>query len=439
MLNMNIHQVVYIFRYNSPTMLTRSLSKLKLCSPNTTRYWTKKTSEDQRSPFIVNYLVLIPEEILFTIFSYLPLADIGQLCLTGSSLLNTRVLTWINSTLCVKKVSMLLPLDMTSQHFYEVWVKKCKGFGVLCKRASMLSSTTNRLRLLASAYTNVERVILAREVQNKWTKLLGIVGLAAATSTFILGWDEPEYHRVLAWVRSRKEGSVFVQGFRIFFWEFIDHEDTKASLLSYIINTLGETLKLPSTLVESRVAVGLYLLLGPAPASPDPTLTIFQQNIVNRLEGNHNMFMMQEHVPTNYEEAKRMFSVLGKGLRLLLRSSSISNNTVVSSMMTMFDDYYWDIDNQAACLLFSCETVVKLFLSDLHRSKDGVKKMSNLLAAMVIVCGRLRNDLKGGLFNIIEWCFTYLEKSKREKFIAKLWKEMAIISMCIEEGDQYAS
>ena len=169
-----------------------------------------------------------------------------------------------------------MPLDITSQHFYEVWVKKCKGFGVLCKRASMLSSTTNRLRLLASAYTNVERVILAREVQNKWTNTLGKVGLAAATSTFILGWDEPEYHRVLAWVRSRKEGSVFVQGFRIFFWEFIDHEDTKASLLSYIINTLGETLKLPSTLVESRVAVGLYLLLGPAPASHDQTLTIFQ-------------------------------------------------------------------------------------------------------------------------------------------------------------------
>ena len=167
-------------------MLTRSLSKLILCSLNTTNSWTKETSEEQRSPFIVNYLALIPEEILYTIFSYLPLADIGQLCLTGSSLLNTRVLTWINSTLCVKKVSMLLPLDMTSQHFYEVWVKKCKGFGVLCKRASMLSSTTNRLRLLASAYTNVERVIFAREVQNKWTKLLGRVGLAAATSTFIL-------------------------------------------------------------------------------------------------------------------------------------------------------------------------------------------------------------------------------------------------------------
>ena len=163
---------------------------------------------------------------------------------------------------------------------------------------------------------------------------------------------------------------MFVQGFRIFFWEFIDHEDTKASLLSYIINTLGETLKLPSTLVESRVAVGLYLLLGPAPASHDLTLTIFQQNIINRLEGNHNMFMMQEHVPTNYEEAKRMFSDLGKGLRLLLRGSSISSNTVVSSMLTMFEDYYWDIDNQAACLLFSCETVVKLFLSDLPRRRD---------------------------------------------------------------------
>ena len=98
----------------------------------------------------------------------------------------------------------------------------------------------------------------------------------------------------------------------------------------------------------------------------------------------------------------------------------------------MFEDLNWDIDNQAACLLFSCETVVKLFLSDLPRSKDGIKKMSHLLAAMVIVCGRFKNELKGGLFNIIEWCFTYLEKSKREKFIAEFWKE---IGERLEEGD----
>ena len=413
-------------------MLTRSLSKLMLCSPTTTKSWMKKSSEEERPLVIGNYLVLIPEEILFTIFSYLPLTDIGQLCLTGSSLLINRVVTWLNSSLCAKKVSMFLPRYMTGHQFYEVWVKKCQHFGVLCKRASMVCSTSNRLKLLASAYNKVERIVTSKEVQDDWNKLLGVVGLAAATSTFILGWDESEYNRVLGWVRGRKEVTDVVQGLRIFLWEFIDHDDTKASWLAFISNTLGGLLKQPSTQVESQVAEVLYLLLGPAPDINDPTLTIFQQNTINRLEGEPSIFMMQEHVPINYEEAKKMFSDLGKGLRLLMRSPSISNMSVVSSLMAMFEDFHWETDNQAACLLFSCETVVKMYLSHLPRRKGGVIKMSNMLAAMVTVCGRLKNDLQGGLWNIIEWCFTILEGNKRKKVIAEFWKE---IGERLEEGD----
>lgn len=413
-------------------MLTRSLSKLRLGSPTTTKSWMKESIEEERPSVIGNYLLLIPEEILFTIFSYLPLADIGQLCLTGSSLLTTRVVTWLNCNLCAKKVSMFLPRDLTGHEFYEVWVKKCKHFGVLCKRATMLCSTSNRLKLLASVYINVESVVTAKEEQNDWNKLLGMVGLAAATSTFILGWDESEYNRVLCWVRERKEVTEVIQGFRIFLWEFIDHEDTKASWLSFTINTLGGLLKQPSTQAESQVAEMLYLLLGPTPDINDPTLSFFQQNTVNRLKGETSVFMMHEHVPTSYEEAKRMFSELGKGLRLLVKSSTICNMSVVSSLMALFEGIHWATDNQAACLLFSCETVVKMFLSDLLRRKGGVIKMSNLLAAMVTVCGRLQNDLKGGLCHIIEWCFTFLERSERERLIAEFWKE---IGERLEEGD----
>ena len=174
-------------------MLTRSLSKLMLCSPTTTKSLARDASEEPCSSVLCNYLVLIPEEILSTIFSYLPLADIGQLCLTGSSLLTTRVVTWLTSSLCAKKVSMMLPRDMTGHQFYEVWVKECKQLGVLCKRASMLWSTSNRLELLARASIKMEEVVRVKKVDNDWTKMLGKVGLAASSSTFILGWDEPEY------------------------------------------------------------------------------------------------------------------------------------------------------------------------------------------------------------------------------------------------------
>ena len=55
---------------------------------------------------------------------------------------------------------------------------------------------------------------------------------------------------------------------------------------------------------------------------------------------------MQEQVPTSYSEAKEMFSDLGQGLRLLLKSSSISNNFLSSIMSAMFDDMNWVVDNR---------------------------------------------------------------------------------------------
>ena len=80
-----------------------------------------------------------------------------------------------------------------------------------------------------------------------------------------------------------------------------------------------------------------------------------------------------------------MFSDIGQGLRLLLKSSSISKNFLSSIMSSMFDDMSWVVDNQAACLLFSCEGVVKLFLADLTRKEDGILKLSQMLVAMLAV------------------------------------------------------
>ena len=57
------------------------------------------------------------------------------------------------------------------------------------------------------------------------------------------------------------------------------------------------------------------------------------------------MSIMQEQVPTSYSEAKEMFCDLGQGLRLLLKSSSFSNNLLSSIMSTMFDDMNWVVDN----------------------------------------------------------------------------------------------
>ena len=70
-------------------MVTRSISKLMLSCPKTTKSVTKGTI------LVHNPLDLLPDELLTHIISFLSLSDIGMLCLTGSSLLRERAMSWI--------------------------------------------------------------------------------------------------------------------------------------------------------------------------------------------------------------------------------------------------------------------------------------------------------------------------------------------------------
>ena len=60
------------------------------------------------------------------------------------------------------------------------------------KRASMLSSSSKRLRMLSSWFFKLE-CLVCRQMNKYWASLMGRVGLAAASSTFTLGWDETEF------------------------------------------------------------------------------------------------------------------------------------------------------------------------------------------------------------------------------------------------------
>ena len=210
---------------------------------------------------------------------------------------------------------------------------------------------------------------------------------------------------------------------RKFFWEFTDNDDIKTSWLTFIVNSNS----------ESEAANTLFQLLGPSDAELPPHLqhyNSFQQNLHKKLLGRHNMFPMQEEVPDTLYKARDMFGDLGKGLRLLLRSPSISSKHLSSLITALFAGM--NLDNQAACLLFSCEAVVKLFLTNLVRCAGGFFVLSQMLVAMIAVCGRLGNQLSQGLSKIVEWSFTLLEGLERKKMISEFWKE---VGERLEEGD----
>ena len=96
-------------------------------------------------------------------------------------------------------------------------------------------------------------------------RLMGRVGLAAASFTFTLGWDETEFGRVVWWVGEMEGGMKGDRRrlLRIFFWEYLDHEDTNVSWLSFILQTFTNNVTTVPSLGQQAAHL-LFLLLGPA-------------------------------------------------------------------------------------------------------------------------------------------------------------------------------
>jgi len=392
-----------------------------------------------KRPTQPNYLLLIPDELLSYIFSFVSLDDIGMLCLTGSTLMRDRVVLWINSAACYKKLSTNLASTIDTESAYDAWIAVCRQFGFLCKRASMLCNTTSRLTFLSNWYSKLESLALGKDVTNNkdWTKLWGRLGLGAATSSFTTGWDMCEYRKVVEWVLAMEENILQASNkkvLRIFFWEFIKSEDIQATWLSYI---LAHCLNSSSTLTkEEQAAELLFCLFGPSeddimflPAYVRD-LNFFQFNLYNKMMGAPDELLMQEDVFGSYHEAKEIFSELSKSFRFILGSLGsnfiITESFTISVVDTLFNTLGWSLENQAACLLFTSERLMKLFLKDLVTKKNGRIKLSQLLVAMVIVCGKLGNDINQNrkVAHIVDWSFTLLKGSWRKAMIAEFWKEV---------------
>ena len=86
--------------------------------------------------------------------------------------------------------------------------------------------------------------------------------------------------------------------FRIFFWDFLDHEDTKASWLSFILQTFTNNVTTVPSLGQQAAHL-LFLLLGPADDDlallphKERDYTFFQLSLHTRLQGRPDRSIMQ--------------------------------------------------------------------------------------------------------------------------------------------------
>ena len=251
-----------------------------------------------------HYLVCIPDELFVHILSFLPMSDIGNLSLTGSYLLRDKVIAWIKSIYCHKQATITLSSDIGDhEQQYQEWVGVCRQFGLLCKKASVLCSTSLSLSLLFSNFAGIDSLV-CRGMDCVWAKIWGTLGIGAAVTSFLQGWDVKDYNKLDSWMRKLNLGLNSEDNrriLRILFLEFSSCETTKASWLIHILKTYTyPSFTMP---VEQQTAKLIYILYGPALENLPPNVkdfTTFQLELYQKVLVEPNWTIMKEWFPTSY-------------------------------------------------------------------------------------------------------------------------------------------
>lgn len=398
----------------------------------------------------------LPQELLVTILSYLDLTEIGKLSLCGSMRIREQITSWMSTRNFRNKVlRFFVPSCDASSHdvllFSQVnrilkshrheseeagvdsWLQVMGEVGLLAKRASMIANTDDRLGMLSEWYrmkSNWPKCYSSKDViDSKWMMLLRKIGLASALSSFIQGWDEVEFPKIVEWL-SNLERNVITgdrrRVLRIFFWQFLFSDNSKAGWLGYLLKTFTDVEPFePKESKDRKYAELMLCLFGPTDDAVFPDwMSIFQSEALTRLTGIPDYTALVNPFDGGYHEAKNIFADLGKALSTLLKS--FSKRQLCSMIDCMFHDFHWHIDNQAACLLFSCEKLVKIYLSYIVNQGQGMSRFAKVLVALVSICGRMSNNLNQGLDKILEWAIMLPDYEEMNLFVDEFWAEFGV-------------
>jgi len=420
-------------------MLTRSMSKLILQSPTGSLGLTfvspSPGSRLASSPPPPG-LYKLPQELLVIILSHLDLSEIGNLSLCGSERIREQITSWMSTRSFRNQVNRVLKSHRheTEEASVDSWLQVMGEVGLLAKRVSMIANTDDRLGMLWGWYDRMKTVgpksySTKDTFDGKWIVLLRKIGLASSLSSFILGWDEVEFQKIVEWL-SNLEGNVITgdrrRVLRIFFWQFLFSDNSKACWLAYLLKTFTDVDPFePKESKDRKYAELMLCLFGPTEDEVFPdSMSMFQSEAVTRLTGIPDYMALQMPFDGGYHEAKNIFADLGKALSTLLKS--FSKRQLCSMIDCMFYDFNVHIDNQAACLLFSCEKLVKIYLAYIVNRGQGMGRFAKVLVALVSICGRMSNNLNQGLDKILEWAVMLPDYEEMDHFVDEFWAEFGV-------------
>ena len=407
------------------------------------------------------YLEELPQELFVHVISMLPLSDVGTLSLTGSSRIQAKIIDWITSRSFLKKISSLLAMPVPSlvtEDGLESWKQVTSEFGLLVKKLSMIYGTSHRLRLLSAWYSRLYAMASPGSGNTTWGRFLGSVGLASALDSFTLGWDVVEDNRVLGWLREIVAEDLVgdrLRLLRLYFWQYSSSDQCRGTWTAWMLSTFTK----PGQ--SCQAARLLMCLFGPADlqlsVQDNFQLSYFQQKVLTKALGKPDYDGLQGFQFLSYDYAKFRFVDLGKSLTCLLQSPLVTQSYLLNLLIGLFKHSVLEPDSQgkfldlcqrfvssqslfsAACLLFSCERLVKIYLNHLtvQESQTGdYRHLAKVLVSLTVTADRLENTLDQGMERILRFAFNVPGEGNRTKlfmaFIKELRRRMELEEVSVE-------
>ena len=371
-------------------MLTRSIAKLRICSPVV-------RSSTLSTPSAAVHLLDLPCELLHHIFSFLPLPLCGQLCLTSKSV-REQVLAWISSPSFLNQATANLLKEKDHEVKFNKWLHLCRQFGIFCKCVDMTESPSVRVLRLLCLFRQLEQIGCAG-LTSPWAEVQSKAGSAAALHSLTQGWHNMELGKVfsllsvkfdvlhllqdptcatsvMGWTTEDVRAPKLRAALRTLFWDFHVDEASQAAWLGFILRKFskeGVGIQDGNYNSHGLQAILLFFMLGSTVpmAQLGPDHEDFQAMMLAKLESTPDHQVVQwQPLAQSYAQARLHFGDLGKALRVLesfkeVKGQYHGGRGLFKLMEAMFDGSGFAVDNTAACLLFSSEAVVKQFLEGL--------------------------------------------------------------------------
>ena len=126
-------------------MLTRSIGKLRLYSPDT------QSSLQHNSLLTISECLLLhlPKEMFHHILSFLSISDWGQLCIVSKQMRNL-VMSWVTSQSFLSILTCTLSSVTNTETRMQLWLHLCSQFGGCCVRELLCCVTPRSDSLISS-------------------------------------------------------------------------------------------------------------------------------------------------------------------------------------------------------------------------------------------------------------------------------------------------